>query len=164
MPNECIVVLGKKKLLCSCGCILVLSMPIKEITKFFTFSASPSHLICSTLAAKTTEQFLSSRQLYHSSCSSQHVPRIRAEDGQTINFHLINLNPRKSNDASYGAIIDEETQDHLPLTLRDQAHWSLGSSTSSSVSIIMEEVYDEPAFIIQYEGKSPQTLFLITSS
>ena len=126
---------------------------VLESFAYYT-SESPEYKLCGAVTAKPSRQFLSSQQMSHTSCSSSHIPRIQAEQGQKINFTLVDLRPsdQRSQTVSFGVIVDESTQTQLMLTLDGQDERTIGVSGSNSVSLILDDIYNAPPFIIGYQG------------
>ncbi|ELU14897.1 hypothetical protein CAPTEDRAFT_192083 [Capitella teleta] len=104
--------------------------------------------------AKPSDQFISSQQMSHSSCSSSHIPKIRAEQGQSINITLVDLRPsdQRRQPVSFGVVVDDATQEQMTLTLNGQDEQVVGMSTTNSVSLVLDEIYDAPPFIIGYRA------------
>jgi hypothetical protein len=120
-----------------------------------SFPESLEFKTCSQLSAKSTTQFLSSQQMSHSTCSSSHIPKVVAEQGQTINFTLVDLRPadqRRQPVASFGVIVDDLTLEQIDLTLTGQEEQVIGMTTSNTASLVIHETYDSPPFIIGYQG------------
>ena len=116
---------------------------------------SQEYKSCGPLKARPSQQFISSQQLSHTSCSSSHIPKIQAEPGQKINFTLIDLKPsaHRIQPTSFGVIVDDSNQAQLTLTLDGRDEKNIGMSASHSVSLILDEIYDAPPFIIGYQGR-----------
>lgn len=48
--------------------------------------------------------------------------------------------------------MDDATQEQMTLTLNGQDEQVVGMSTTNSVSLVLDEIYDAPPFIIGYRG------------
>ncbi|ELU05619.1 hypothetical protein CAPTEDRAFT_217463 [Capitella teleta] len=112
--------------------------------------AIPSHELCNGLQSKPSMQYISSEQLSSPGClSSQNPFRISGQKGQNISFSVIRLSDDEI--SSVGLIINEETQEHLPISIQHQNN-QLGSLKANSVLIAMDQIPPNTAFVLAYQA------------
>ncbi|ELU05607.1 hypothetical protein CAPTEDRAFT_217451 [Capitella teleta] len=110
---------------------------------------TPQYDLCRGLSARPSMQYIPSEQIQNPRCSGANHVRITGQRGQNISFSVIRLTEHEI--TSVGVIINEETQEHLPISLRHRNN-QLGSLKANAVSIAIDELPPNAAFVLGYQA------------
>ncbi|ELU05605.1 hypothetical protein CAPTEDRAFT_217449 [Capitella teleta] len=105
--------------------------------------------ICRGLSARPSIQYIPSQQILNPGCSGANHVRISGQKGQNISFSAIRLTEDEI--TSVGLIINEETQEHIPINLQHRNN-QLGSLKANTVSLALDQLPPNSAFILGYQG------------
>ncbi|ELU05609.1 hypothetical protein CAPTEDRAFT_217453 [Capitella teleta] len=110
---------------------------------------TPEYDLCRGLSARPSMQYIPSEQIQNPRCSNANHVRITGQRGQNISFSVIRLTEDEI--TSVGVIINEETQEHLPISLQHRNN-QLGSLMANAVSIALDQLPPNAAFVLGYQA------------
>ena len=118
--------------------------------------AIPTDTLCNMLTANSRLSYISSLQIYNKQCLSQRGIEIHAATGQNIELSIINVAPNPDgvpHPREIGHVSDGEGQGVLTVNLPAANEADIGTSQTSTVSVVLDEAYAHSKFLMAYRGE-----------
>ena len=116
--------------------------------------AIPSEYICNSLSAKSEISYIPSLQIFNRNCPRDNGLRISGQKGQVIELSIHNLSPINGQHypLDIGFVVDGDGTETMPIILHEADEYSIGTSTSNDVSLVMDGSYARNKYIISFRG------------
>ena len=131
--------------------------------QFTCIKTIPPHVLCSPLPATSNPSYISSMHMLNKQCSSHSGLKIRASKGQMIELTIINVLPpdEELSTQEIGFVVDGDSSNSMPITLSDAEEVQIGTSKSSTVTVMVDDSHATFKFLIAYKGRLCQLLLSV---